>query len=196
MKPIFFVLFLRIRENFLTIYHLMSKIKIQTIWTGDKMKILILYASKYGTTQRIVDQMCEHLSADTMNILHDKRPNLDSYDLIILGGPVYYGTLHSKLKSFIEDELDALLTKKIALFLVCMMNEDFAANQFNYSFNEKLLAHSLYDGFFGGEISKNQITLVEKFITQVAFRKKPLHDSILTTEVTRFVEEIKQRMND
>ena len=155
------------------------------------MKSLILYTSKYGSTKKIVDYMADQLCADSINLIDNTQINLSSYDQVIIGGAIYYGSIHNLISSFIEDNQDELLTKNIALFLVCMLSEETAAEQFNNNFSDKLLSHSVADGFFGGILMKEQLNSVEKLVTSFTFKNAGTFDQLYFDEVDKFVAEIK-----
>lgn len=152
------------------------------------MKTLIIYYSKHGSTQKVVSYLQEHLSCDTINILTTPVPSIVDYDLIILGGSIYYGSIHPKLTQYIESQLNTLLTKKIGLFLLCMMSEETAAEQFNHNFNQALLNHSLADGFFGGVLEKSTLNPIEKLVTSFTFKNVITNDGLYYDEVDRFIE--------
>lgn len=154
------------------------------------MKSLIIYTSKHGSTQKIVDYIADKIQADCVNLLNEQVSNLDAYDQVIIGGSIYYGSIHSMISGYIEENLDTLLTKRIALFLVCMLSEESAAEQFNNNFNEKLLNHSIADGFFGGILTKESLNPVEKLVTSFVFKNVDTFDQIYFDEIDKFILEL------
>ena len=154
------------------------------------MKSLILYTSKHGSTKKIVDYMTSKLDADSFNLLDCAAPDIAEYEQIILGGSIYYGSVHSQMSNFVESHLGSLLNKRIALFLVCMLSEESAAEQFNSNFNEELLNHSLADGFFGGVITKDSLNPVEKLVTSFTFKRADTFDQIYFDEVDKFLDQL------
>ena len=86
------------------------------------MKTLILYYSKYGTTEKCAKLLSEKIDggADVVRYVDRKNADFGNYDTIIIGAPVYMGML-KKMKAFCEANLQMLLTKKIGLF-VCHMD--------------------------------------------------------------------------
>lgn len=155
------------------------------------MKTIIIYSSKHGSTQKVVSYLQEHLSCDTINILTTPIPSITDYDQVIIGGSIYYGSLHPKLTQYIETFLPQLLEKKIALFLLCLMSEETAAEQFNTNFNQQLLNHSTIDGFFGGVLEKESLNPLEKIVTRFTFKNVDTHNGVFYDEVDRFIEAIK-----
>lgn len=154
------------------------------------MKTLIIYTSKHGSSAKIANYIKEKLQADTVNLLDSTCPSLDAYDLIILGGSIYYKAIDPKLSEFIEANLDILLTKQISLFLVCLMSEESAAEQFNNNFADKLLNHSSVDGFFGGVLEAQDLNPIEKLVTSFAFKNVNVNEQLFFDEADKFVEAI------
>ena len=152
------------------------------------MKTLILYTSRHGSTQKVVAQMAKELSATAIDLHKSPKVSLQEYDTILIGGPIYLGSLGSSLESFILEHLDLLLSKRIGLFLLCVMNEERAAAQFNHCFHPQLLAHSSYDGFFGGRVDTKQLNFIEKIIVFFAFRKKSHQKELNELEIHNFLD--------
>jgi len=154
------------------------------------MKTLIIYTSKHGSTKKIADYIKDKLQVDSVNLLNSPCPSLKEYEQIVIGGSIYYKAIDPKLSEFIEGNLDSLLKKKIALFLVCLMSEEPAAEQFNNNFDETLLNHSSADGFFGGVLESEELNPLEKLVTSFAFKNVNVHENLFFDEVDKFVEAI------
>jgi len=86
------------------------------------MKTLIIYTSKHGSTGKIANYIKDKLNGDSINLLESPCPSLNEYSQVVIGGSVYYKAIDPKLSEFIETNLDSLLNKKVALFLVCLSN--------------------------------------------------------------------------
>ena len=111
------------------------------------MKTLIVYYSQSGNCEYIADQLKEALKADTLGIkpveaypdsgakkflwggkaaIMAEKPVLeeyqfdgDKYDLIIFGFPVWASNITPPIRTFIDDNREALKDKKLACF-VCL----------------------------------------------------------------------------
>src|SRR5665648_937266 len=83
------------------------------------MKTLIIYASTYGYTKECVEKLKELIDGEVIitDIKKDDVPSSDEFDNIIIGGSIYMGQIHKKLKEYCTANLNLLLNKKIALFL-------------------------------------------------------------------------------
>ena len=108
------------------------------------MKTLIVYYSLEGNTKYAADKIAQAIGADTLQLVPKKaysdkgfskflwggksalmaeKPelelidaNLDEYEQIVFGFPVWAGTFTPPLRTFIEENLAALKSKKIAAF--------------------------------------------------------------------------------
>jgi len=152
------------------------------------MKTLIVYTSKHGSTRKIASYMAKAFQADHVNLLEDSIINLENYDRIIVGGSIYYRSIHPLITEFMESNMDILLSKTIGLFLVCLLSEESAAEQFNLNFNELLLNHSSADGFFGGVLEAERLSPLEKVITSFTFKNASTFDQLFYDEVDNFIE--------
>lgn len=155
------------------------------------MKTLIIYTSKHGSTHKIATYIKDKLQADSVNLLEGPCNNLSDYDQVVIGGSIYYKAIDPKLSEFIEESLTTLLSKKIALFLVCLMSEESAAEQFNNNFDEALLNHSSADGFFGGILEPTDLNPIEKLVTSFAFKNVNVNEDLFFDEADKFIEAIR-----
>lgn len=160
------------------------------------MKTLIVYTSKHGSTKKIANYIKDKLQCDAVNLLETPCPSLDTYEQVVIGGSIYYKALNPKLSEFIESNLDTLLAKKIALFLVCLLSEESAAEQFNNNFDEVLLNHSSADGFFGGVLEPRVLNPIEKLVTSFAFKNVNVNEDLFFDEADKFALAIAGEANE
>ena len=78
------------------------------------MRILVTYASKYGTTKRYAQWIAEDLACDLRNSREVNAELLKSYDILIHGGGLYAGGL-SGIQTIVKN-YDAISNKRIILF--------------------------------------------------------------------------------
>lgn len=114
------------------------------------MKTLIVYATKYGCTQKCVEFLKPLLKGDVSVITKNiDRTKLDQYDYIIVGGSVYMGSIQKVIKNFLKHSEKILLKKKLGLFLCCYT----PANTEGFLptiFPQELIEHASYCTSFGG----------------------------------------------
>ena len=78
------------------------------------MRILVTYASKYGTTKRYAQWIAEDLACDLRDSREVNAELLKSYDILIHGGGLYAGGLGG-IQTIVKN-YDAISNKRIILF--------------------------------------------------------------------------------
>jgi len=56
--------------------------------------------------------------ADIINLKEIKNPDISKYDTVILGASIYMGKIQKRMRKFIEENMNELLKKNIALFIM------------------------------------------------------------------------------
>lgn len=132
------------------------------------MKTLILYSSTYGYARECAEQLARELGKETeiMDIAKDAPASLEAYDSVILGGSVYMGQLHKKLKDYMQSHKSELLRKKLGLF-VCSGLPDSVEEVFAANFPKELMDAAYSRGYFGGVLNKSKMSLGHKMITKM-----------------------------
>lgn len=79
------------------------------IGTGKKQALLIYQPSNGDTTKNIGQEIAEKLAQDgytvTINMPSEKTNyNINNYDLLVFGSPVYFGKFSTPLKNFMTNE--------------------------------------------------------------------------------------------
>ncbi len=131
------------------------------------MKSLIVYCSAHGTTEKAVQLLSKELEGDitALDLKRDKHDvDVRDFDSIIIGGSIHAGNIQRKVKLFIRNNLDVLLTKKVGLFLCCMYDGVTATDQFDHAFPAGLRQVAVVSGLFGGELIISKINFFEKQI--------------------------------
>lgn len=86
------------------------------------MSICIVYASKYGATEKYAKWIQETLRAD-LYTSNEIKPNiLQNYDIIIVGGGLYAGGINAS--SVIKKNFASIKDKKLILFTVGLASTD------------------------------------------------------------------------
>lgn len=81
------------------------------------MKTLVIYDTKYGSTKEIAQAIGTGLGGQVSWVKEIKEVN--SYDLIVLGCPIYAGRLLPGMIDFLEREKENLVKSRLAIFIVC-----------------------------------------------------------------------------
>jgi len=144
------------------------------------MKILVLYASKYGCTEDCAKYLKSKLIHETkiVNLKNHGMIDLQQYDWIIIGGSIYVGKIQKEVKHFCERNLQILLTKKVVLFMCCTTPEQ-VNDFFKSNFQSQLLKHAVETVNFGGELRQNKMGFFDKKITAMVSKSETKKIEIL-----------------
>jgi menaquinone-dependent protoporphyrinogen oxidase len=132
------------------------------------MATLIIYMTTHGCTEKATRMLMNSLNDDInlVNLDGFPDPNLSLYDRVIIGGSIHMGEIQKGVKKYCERNMDALLTKKVGLFLCCMFDGDIAKKQFEDAYPLELRNHAASIGLFGGEITFDKMNVLEKMIVK------------------------------
>ena len=132
------------------------------------MATLIVYMTTHGCTEKATRMLMNSLNDDIniVNLDGFPDPNLDLYERVVIGGSIHMGEIQKGLKKYCERNLDALLTKKLGLFLCCMFDGEVAKKQFEEAYPLELRNHASATGMFGGELTMDKMNALEKMIVK------------------------------
>lgn len=130
------------------------------------MKILIVYATKYGCTKKCAEILKSYLKGE-INIISAKadRINLAEYDVVLIGGSVYMGKIRKEITHFCNRNLNQLLRKKIGLF-ACCYTPNGTEGFFETLFPLELLNHASYVTSVGGEMDYEKMNFLYRKLFQ------------------------------
>lgn len=164
-------------------------------------KILIAYATKYGSTAGIATTLGEALSARGLQV--DVRPvrevrTLEGYDAVILGSPVYMGNWLSESVAFVRTHQAELSRLPVALFTVHMLNqgedETSRAARQGYTAPIRALLPGAQEMFFAGKIDYYTLSFFDRLITRLVAKQsgqsKPVNDLRDWEKIRRWAEEV------
>jgi menaquinone-dependent protoporphyrinogen oxidase len=86
-------------------------------------KVLVTYASKYGSTGGVADAVgkelcCKDVATDV--VLIKNVSNVSSYQGVVIGSAIYMGKWMSEAADFVKENRDILRHVPVSYFLVCM----------------------------------------------------------------------------
>ena len=84
-----------------------------------KEKVLVAYASKYGSTQEVAEAIAATLRERGLSV--DLQPmrkvrTLEGYGSVVLGAPLYFGLWHKDALNFLSRNEDAIAQRPVAIF--------------------------------------------------------------------------------
>jgi menaquinone-dependent protoporphyrinogen oxidase len=91
-------------------------------------KVLLLYASREGQTEKIAERISGHLQANgaTVRLINaadagaTQRVDPSSYDLLVFGASVHAGGLEAEMMAFIERNAESIAQRPRSFFLVSL----------------------------------------------------------------------------
>jgi menaquinone-dependent protoporphyrinogen oxidase len=132
------------------------------------MKVSILYSTKYGFTERAARQIAARIRGEIVmvNLDRDRRPDLSSPDVILVGGPIYGGKIRRRISAFCVARMEELLLKKVGLFICCLSTGETAEALLASSFPDRLYAHASVRGILGGELHKGSLSAFDRLLVR------------------------------
>lgn len=128
------------------------------------MKKIVLYESKHGCTEMCANFIKEKNNDLKISQISKFQGDINDYDHIIIGTPVYVGQIHKKVKKFIETNKALLLHKKISIF-VCAMNMETYDQMLQSNFDEAIRNHADII-HAGGAYDFEQLGRLSKFVVK------------------------------
>ena len=141
------------------------------------MKTLVLYASKYGMTKKIANIVVRHRTNVHLFNIKKFTGSLNDYDEIILGTPVYAGTINKDIKKILNSYKSELLSKKLSVFLVGM-NPDNENEVIKMNFDEEIINHANIK-YTGGAFQFEKMNFLFKMIVKKIAKTDQSQEMIL-----------------
>ena len=162
-------------------------------------RILVVYASRGGSTAEVADTIAQELSydgvvAEATSIKGAK--NITSFDAIVLGTAIRMGRPLPEMVSFVKSYRPILSTKKVALFGLCMTLKDDTPE--NRKLSESYLAPltSLFSPvdkqMFAGKIDPARIGLLSRFAIKMV--KAPIGDFRLWDTIRNWARALNSKL--
>lgn len=154
------------------------------------MRIAIIYMSKHGCTRQAANLLKERILTSEVELieLKKKKPSLNDYDCIVIGGSIHAGSVQKGIHDFCANNLKSLKAKKVGLFICCMKEGKEAKEQFENAFPEELRNHSSANGLFGGEFNFNKMNFIEKFLVKKIAKVDKSVSNLNKEAIRKFVD--------
>jgi menaquinone-dependent protoporphyrinogen oxidase len=154
------------------------------------MKTLIIYASKYGATEKCSNLLKDklHNEVEIVNIKKESIPEINMFDKIIIGGSIYMGKIQKEVNQFCLKNASVLKNKKLGFFICCMSENEVAEKQINNSFPEELLKNAVARGCFGGEFNFKKMNFIEGVIIKKISKTSEDSSKLLKENINEFAQ--------
>jgi menaquinone-dependent protoporphyrinogen oxidase len=157
------------------------------------MKILIAYATRFGTTEKCAGMLAErlrkkNLEVELVDLKKNKRVKPENYDLVVVGGSFLAFRMNAFVKKFVKRNLNILLNTKTGIFM-CGADENWE-NEIKKGFPEELLDKAVAKGYFGYEMNWDKMNPIVRNMMQKASKTTEPVSKINTENIRKFAEEI------
>ncbi len=154
------------------------------------MNTLIVYASKYGCTEKCAELLSKELDGevDIINLKKVLDIDISKYKKIIIGGSIYIGKIRKEVTEFCSKYLDKLKGKQIGLFICGMQEGDIINTEFNENFNPVLIKIAEAKECFGGEFILDKMNFIERFIVKKVSKVRTNKSNILENNIQKFAQ--------
>lgn len=154
------------------------------------MNTLIVYASKYGCTEKCAELLSKELDGevDIINLKKVLDIDISKYKKIIIGGSIYIGKIRKEVIEFCSKYLDKLKEKQIGLFICGMQEGDIINTEFNENFNPVLIKIAEAKECFGGEFILDKMNFIERFIVKKVSKVRTNKSNILENNIQKFAQ--------
>lgn len=125
-------------------------------------KIAVIYAGKYGTTEKYANWIAEETGAAVFDVNKCKAADLTAYDTLVFGGAIHAGRILSI--DFLKKNLHVLSEKKIFAYAVGLNVEDEAIRKECVELNF-FKQPSAFTKIFGG--GKRSLSATEERMAQI-----------------------------
>jgi len=131
------------------------------------MRSLIVYGTRHGFTGEIARKLAALVpESETADISSRAPGDLRPFDRIIVGGPVYNGSLLGEVRRFCRRNLSELLGKRTALFVVGISGRETLQQYLDASFPGELQKRSTANGLFSGRIEGDRLNAFERLVVR------------------------------
>jgi menaquinone-dependent protoporphyrinogen oxidase len=140
------------------------------------VRVLIAYRSRYGATESCARALAAKISSET--VLHDLRvrstPPVGDFDVVLIGGSIYGGRIQREVEPFCDRERQKLLSRNVGLFICCFYQGERGLAELASAFPPWLAAHAFARELFGGQLSLEKLSLLDRLLVRGLVR--PAHD--------------------
>jgi len=154
------------------------------------MKTLIVYATKYGATQKISEGIASRIdSAELHDINSNAKVSLADYDCVIIGSPLTAGMIRKEIKEFAGKNINELKSKRLGIF-VSGLQESGEAEYLRKNFPPDLLAAAKAKAFLGGIFDPEKCGRLARIAIKAASKLDKYTSTIDEEKIDRFTRQL------
>lgn len=117
---------------------------------------LVIYESIHGFTTRIANSLALILGPARCCRTAEFQGDHDAYDTVVICAPVYSDIIDGPIRTFVADNADWLITKKVVLVCTCLVES--RANEYLLPLSSVLGKSVVLQAALGGELILHQLS--------------------------------------
>lgn len=151
--------------------------------------VAIIFKSRHGATKKIASMISHHLASCTLIALEDvDLEELEKFDTIICGIPVYNGMLDEEMTAFIKDHQDLLINKHYSIYVSAIFPSEFM-HYLTDAFDYTILKDVKTLAGLGGSLDFSKLSVSEKMKVALMKKRRPLANVTEGSAYENFNEE-------
>lgn len=150
------------------------------------MKSLILYYSKYGSTEKVAKKIATKIKNFDLCSLGDFNNPLDNYDVVYLGCPIYYGKMNKAFKNFVKKNKAELAKKDVRFYLLGIDDKNYNKTIHKNIDRDVLLNATIVH--IGGAYDFEKMSFIDRFITKRVSRFDTSVDLIQEEKINELIK--------
>ena len=157
------------------------------------MKILVVFATRYGTTGRCAGMLGDALkekghNVDIVDLKKNKKADPRPYDAVAVGGSFVMARMNSAVKRFTNRNLKTLMDMRTGVFM-CGADENWE-EEIKKGFPAELLDKAAAKGYFGFEMIWDRMAPFFRNMLQKEYKTTDNVSKIKEENIKKFAGEL------
>ena len=158
------------------------------------MRILVVFASKYGFTEKAAEKLRDELVAGKhgvtlVNLGKEEPPGIEGFDAVVIGGSIYAGFIRPEVRRVFRENLAALTGKKLAIF-ICGGLENKAEEQIKAVFPREIYSRAAAKGYFGYGVNYEKMSFFDRIVMRLVSGRKENQFCLREENIKKFAMEL------
>jgi menaquinone-dependent protoporphyrinogen IX oxidase/uncharacterized pyridoxamine 5'-phosphate oxidase family protein len=132
------------------------------------VKTLILYESRYGSTEIISKDLALILGPAKICRVSEFSGNISDFEFVVICSPVYSETIDERILSFVRENAGILSQRKVALLCVCIAES--LAGRYLEPISSLLGDSVVLQSAAGGEINMDKLSSCDRTLVEGFFK--------------------------
>lgn len=153
---------------------------------------VVVYSTKHGICEHAAQQLAKNLGCPYQDV--ENIRSIEQFENVILGTSIYAGKPTKSMQVFLAAHKQKLLTKKIAVFIVCSYSEPWLIQkQIEAAFPKEILDAAFFAGCIANGVNMDKLGFVEKKIFTKVSGINQSYFNFNGDEVSALMEAYKRR---